>query len=77
MGRGQGICFKIRLQGSPPTTESNQGDTLRDTPALCQGPLLGLTQAYSEKTDQPIGQRGSALLSRLRRRKWPRRHVDK
>ncbi|GFN81048.1 hypothetical protein PoB_000755400 [Plakobranchus ocellatus] len=30
----------------------------------------------SEKNDQPIGQRGSALPSRFRRRKWPRRHDD-
>ncbi|GFO40682.1 hypothetical protein PoB_006718700 [Plakobranchus ocellatus] len=49
--------FKIQLQGSPPATEPNQGDTLRGTPALCQGypgailpaegvgPLLGLTRA--------------------------------
>ncbi|GFO22157.1 hypothetical protein PoB_004866200 [Plakobranchus ocellatus] len=27
----------IQLQGSPPATEPNQGDTLRGTPALCQG----------------------------------------
>ncbi|GFO25223.1 hypothetical protein PoB_005172800 [Plakobranchus ocellatus] len=33
-------------------------------------------EPYSKKNDQPIGQRGSALPSRLRRRKWPRRHVD-
>ncbi|GFO50013.1 RNA-directed DNA polymerase from mobile element jockey [Plakobranchus ocellatus] len=27
----------IQFQGSPPATEPNQGDTLRGTPALCQG----------------------------------------
>ncbi|GFO25198.1 hypothetical protein PoB_005170300 [Plakobranchus ocellatus] len=49
--------FNIQLQGSPPATEPNQGDTLRGIPALCQGypgailpaegvvPLLGLTRA--------------------------------
>ncbi|GFN93816.1 hypothetical protein PoB_002032200 [Plakobranchus ocellatus] len=54
--------FMIQLQGSPPATEPNQGDTLRGTPALCQGhpeailpaegvrPLLGLTRAlFREK----------------------------
>ncbi|GFN94475.1 hypothetical protein PoB_002098100 [Plakobranchus ocellatus] len=54
--------FNIQLQGSPPATEPNQGDTLRGTPALCQGysgailpaegvgPLLGLTRAlFREK----------------------------
>ncbi|GFO13758.1 hypothetical protein PoB_004026300 [Plakobranchus ocellatus] len=57
-----GVCFEIQLQGSPPATEPNQGDTLRGTPALCQGypgailpaegvgPLLGLTRAlFREK----------------------------
>ncbi|GFO36308.1 hypothetical protein PoB_006281300 [Plakobranchus ocellatus] len=49
--------FRIQLQGYPPTTEPNQGDTLCGTPALCQaypgailpaegvGPLLRLIQA--------------------------------
>ncbi|GFO42865.1 hypothetical protein PoB_006937000 [Plakobranchus ocellatus] len=54
--------FRIQHQGSPSATEPNQGDTLRVTPALCQGypgaifpaegvgPLLGLTQAlFREK----------------------------
>ncbi|GFO41315.1 hypothetical protein PoB_006782000 [Plakobranchus ocellatus] len=56
------ISFKVRFQGSPPTTEPNQGDTLRGSPALCQGYpgailaaegmglLLGLNQAlFREK----------------------------
>ncbi|GFO15004.1 hypothetical protein PoB_004150900 [Plakobranchus ocellatus] len=54
--------FMIQLQGSPPATEPNQGDTLRGTTALCQGypgailpaegvgPLLGLARAlFREK----------------------------
>ncbi|GFO13703.1 hypothetical protein PoB_004020800 [Plakobranchus ocellatus] len=54
--------FMIQLQGSPPATETIQGDRLCGTPALCQGypgailpaegvgPLLGLTRAlFREK----------------------------
>ncbi|GFO31505.1 hypothetical protein PoB_005801000 [Plakobranchus ocellatus] len=70
-GEGSGVFFfvcheggfMIQLQGSPPATEPNQGDTLRGTPVLCQGypgailpaegvgpTLLGLTQTlFREK----------------------------
>ncbi|GFN88410.1 hypothetical protein PoB_001491600 [Plakobranchus ocellatus] len=61
--------FMIQLQGSPPATEPNQGDTLRGTPALCQGypgailpaeglgPLLGLTRALFRVA--PHGKQGA------------------
>ncbi|GFO29527.1 hypothetical protein PoB_005603200 [Plakobranchus ocellatus] len=66
-----------KLQGSPPTTEPNQADTLLGTPALCRGypgaivpaegvgPLLGLTQALfreNEPADWAVCI-GTALLS--------------
>ncbi|GFO37317.1 hypothetical protein PoB_006382200 [Plakobranchus ocellatus] len=67
-----------------PTAEPNQGVALCGTPALYQGypgaiflaegegPLLGLTKAHLKKSDQPIGQHGSVLPSRVERREWPR-----
>ncbi|GFO23762.1 hypothetical protein PoB_005026700 [Plakobranchus ocellatus] len=58
-------CAKATLELYSQQGVWGGGDFYWDLPKLCL-----------KKTDQPIGQRGSALLSRLGRRQRLRKHVD-